>query len=172
MANSSEIPILANEEIMSRLHRMAFEVYERNYHAERLYVIGVNERGGYLASKMLEYLEKVSPLEIHYFQVEVDRETDPVSYGIQLSMDPEELNGQEVVVVDDVLYTGRTLLNVVAILLQAGPSSIQTAILVDRGHRSMPISPDFVGIELATTFHQHVYVEVDSEKEEARAYLL
>ena len=172
MANSSKIPILSNEEILSRLHRMAFEVYERNYHAERLYVIGVNERGGYLASKMLEYLERVSPIEIQYCQVDVDRETDPISYGIQLSMDPKELNGQELILVDDVLYTGRTLLNVVAILLQAGPASIQTAILVDRGHRSLPISPDFVGIELATTFHQHVSVEIDPEMEEASAYLL
>ena len=151
---------------------MAFEIYERNYDAKRVYVIGVNERGGYLASKMLEYLERVSPLEIHYCQADVDRETDPVSYGIQLSMDPQELKDQEVIVVDDVLYTGRTLLNVVAILLQAGPNSIQTAILVDRGHRSMPISPDFVGIELATTYHQHVSVEVDMENEEAGAFLL
>ena len=171
MNSSTKILIMENEEILSRLHRMAFEIYERNYHHQVLHVIGVNERGSYLASKILEYLQKVSPLEFVYSQAQVDKHSDPISYGIQLEMDPAELKGKDVIIVDDVLYTGRTLLNVVAILLQAGPSTIQTAILVDRGHRSLPISPDFVGVELATTLQQHVSVEIDREQEVAKAYL-
>ena len=172
MSSSTKVLILNNQEILKRLYRMAFEIYEKNYYQKELVVIGMNERGGYLATRIVDYLQKVAPIQIHYFQAGVDRETDPVSYGIQLSVDPEVLQGKHIVVIDDVLYTGRTLLNIVSILLQAGPESIQTAILVDRGHRSMPISPDFVGVELATTLQQHVSIEIDESAEEARAYLL
>ena len=172
MAEDSIIQILSPSQIQARLKRMAFEIYERNYQAKDLYVMGIDERGGFLSVELIKHLQKISPIQIHPVSVHLDRESDPNSLGIELDADIDELKNNPIVVVDDVLYTGRTLLHVLAILLQAGPSSIQTAVLIDRGHRLLPVSSDYVGIELATTMHQHVSVEIDTNQHTAEAFLL
>lgn len=167
-----KVRILNHESIVTRLRRMAYEVYEANYGIDRLIIIGISERGGFLARMLSDYLREISEIAIDLINVELDRESDPVSYGIDLSEDFSVLEGQHLVVVDDVLYTGRTMLSIVAILLQAGPKQIQTAVLIDRGHRLFPISSDVVGIELATTLPQHIYVEIDEQQEKVEAFLL
>ncbi len=171
MSSDHKIKILNQKSIMARLKRMAYEIYERNFQAEELVVIGIDTRGGYLGNLIVSYLREISSLNINYLMADIDRESDPISYGVDLGVGIEELAGKQVVVVDDVLYTGRTLLNVVAILLQAGPKTIQTAILIDRGHRSLPVSSDIVGFELATTIQQHVSVEIDHDAQRVNAYL-
>lgn len=163
--------ILTHEAVMARLKRMAYEIYERNYHAKELIVVGVNERGGYVAQRLIQALLEVSPLQISQIHLEVDRDTDPYSYGISLDDELKALSNRPVLIVDDVLYTGKTLMSIVSILLQASPESIQVAALIDRGHRSFPISADFVGLELATTLQQHVYVEIDEAAERIEAVL-
>jgi len=167
-----KIKILDQTSIRARLKRMAYEIYERNFHSPDLIVIGIDERGGFLGGEIVAYLHEISPLSVEYVVANIDKESDPVSYGVDLSIDIETLKGKRVVVVDDVLYTGRTLLNVVAILLQAAPETIQTAILIDRGHRSLPVSSDIVGFELATTIQQHVSVEIDQDLNRVNAFLM
>ncbi len=167
---AAKINILSAEAISTRIKRMAFEVYESNYLDEELVVIGIDERGGFIAEQLCEYLERVSDLSLHLVGAKLDRNQTPGGMGIELDLELSDLRGKSVLVVDDVLYTGITMLNVVAILLQAGPRKIQTAVLIDRGHRNMPVSPDFVGVELATTIQQHVSVEI--EEGIAQAFLL
>ncbi|MEL6676037.1 MAG: phosphoribosyltransferase family protein [Bacteroidota bacterium] len=164
--------ILDQVAITARLKRMAFELYEANYQENELLVIGIDERGGYLAEKLCAYLSAISPLHIRFIQASLDRSQGSPEIGIELSEELEHLRDKPIVVVDDVLYTGSTLLNVVSILLQATPKSIQTAVLIDRGHRKMPVSSDFVGLEMATTLSQHISVEIVPEKETAEAYLM
>ncbi|WNJ16927.1 phosphoribosyltransferase family protein [Pontibacter sp. G13] len=167
----NKVRILDSQGIRARLKRMAFEIYEANYLEKELVVVGIDERGGYLAEQLVEALREISPLEVHYAPVQMDRGTEDSDIGIELEFDFEEFAGKPIVVVDDVLYTGTTLLNVVAILLQAGPSTIQTAVLIDRGHRKFPVSSDFVGIELATTIQQHVSVVIAPEENHFEAFL-
>jgi len=171
MQEESKIIILDQQGIISRLRRMAYEIYERNYLMDKLVIIGIGERGGYLGEQIVSYLNEISSMDIVFVNANIDRESDPISYGVELSEGLDFLKEKHVVVVDDVLYTGRTLLNVVAILLHAGPVSIQTAVLIERGHRSMPISSDIVGFELATTIQQHVSVEIDKLTGAITAYL-
>ena len=90
---------------------------------------------------------------------------------VDFSESPAFFAGKSVVVVDDVLYSGNTLLNVIAPLLNFQPSKIQTAILIDRGHRTMPVFSNIVGIELATSIQQHVFVEVNEQEGSAVAWL-
>jgi pyrimidine operon attenuation protein / uracil phosphoribosyltransferase len=167
----NKIRILGDASIRTRLRRMAYELYEAHYEAEGLVVIGIDERGGYLAREMVAYLKKISELDITFVAARLDRTGQPV--GIDLSMgDVSELKDQALVVVDDVLYTGSTLLNVVAILLHAAPASIRTVVLIDRGHRQFPISADILGLQLATTVHQHVSVEINPDDQQLEAFLL
>lgn len=165
------VPILDQVGIYARLRRMAYQIYEANFLEAELILIGIDQRGGFLARELVAYLEQICPIPLTLVQSQLDRVSDSESLGIDLSIDIEDMKGKPLVVVDDVLYTGRTLLNVVAILLQAQPKSIQTAILIDRGHRSLPVAADFVGLELATTLHQQVTVEIDEPAGRIQAYL-
>jgi pyrimidine operon attenuation protein/uracil phosphoribosyltransferase len=168
----NKVKILDQEAIRARLRRMAFEIYESYYQEKKLIVIGIDQRGGYLATELCRYLEEVSPLEIHLVNTHVDRSDPSGSIGIEIPMDIEDIQDQPVLVVDDVVYSGRTMLNVVAILLQAGARIIHTAVLIDRGHRTLPVSCDYVGMELATTIQQHVSVEIDESEGRAEVFLL
>lgn len=170
---STKVQILDQVAIMARLRRMAFEIYEANYQEKKLYLIGIDERGGFLGKTLQQLLESISSLEIQYFQAHLDRRDSPEGLGIDLGLETlDELRGQSVLVVDDVLYSGRTLLNVLAILLQGAPATLRTAVLIDRGHRLMPVSADFVGLELATTLQQHVSVEFSPDDQKVEAFLL
>ena len=171
MANNGRLKILDQSGIHDRLKRMAYQIYEAFYNIEKLYVIGISERGGFVAEELSMLLAEISELEIVLIEADLDRESDPVSYGMELSLDLESLKDQHLLVVDDVLYSGRTLLSVVSILLQAGPRLMKTAVLIDRGHRNLPISADITGLELATTLQQHVHVDINREKRVVEAFL-
>jgi len=168
---TDKVQILDHVGIMARIKRMAYEIYEANFTAKKLILIGIDERGGFLANLLANYLREICPLKIQLLEAVLDREAEE-GIGITISADVAKLAGKHIVVVDDVLYSGFTLLNVVSILLQVGPGSIQTAILIDRGHRIMPVSADYVGIELATTLQQHVYFEKGTAKKKMNAYIM
>ncbi|MCL4105588.1 UNVERIFIED_CONTAM: hypothetical protein GTU68_057463 [Idotea baltica] len=84
----------------------------------------------------------------------------------------ESIAGLPVLIVDDVLYSGRTMFYAIAAVVPLGPAKIQTAVLIDRGHRSIPVTHDFVGMLLSTSLQEHVSVEISPEKSSATAYIL
>lgn len=156
----TKIHILSNEAIAAKMLRMAYEVYEKNFLEEEIIIIGVSEGGDFLANKLEEQLSKIAPFRIIRFQAEVNRAQTQGMMALSGEFDKAIFREKSVIVVDDVLYSGRTLLSAVAQILTAAPKCIQTFVLIDRGHRQMPISPDFVGMELATTLQQHVSFEI------------
>jgi pyrimidine operon attenuation protein/uracil phosphoribosyltransferase len=150
---------------------MAFEIYEQNFGQASVVFIGVGERGGYLAKEISRHLQEISPLEIQILSAHPDRESMESPLPVEFTPELGPVEGAHVVIVDDVLYTGRTLMSVISHVLRAKPAKLQTAILIDRGHRHFPVSSDFVGVELATTFHQHVFFELSADRKEVEAYL-
>lgn len=166
------IRILTRQDVDVRLRRMAYEIYESHYGRSGIVLIGIDERGGFLAEKLLALLQDISPLQIEYLSAHLDRQAGDGLLGIDLGLNSlDELQGKEVVVVDDVLYSGATLLNVVSILLQARPNSIQTVVLIDRGHRTLPVAADVIGLQLATTIQQHVTMQILPDQQGAEAFL-
>lgn len=155
-----ELLILDHSAIETRLRRMAYEIYERNYAAESLVVVGVDIRGGYLAARVCAYLREIAPqIALETATATLQRQDKAGIVGnipVQLPLPLDALRGRTLLVIDDVLYGGNTLLNVVSCLLPALPARIETCVLIDRGHRLMPISPNYVGLELATSLQQHV----------------
>lgn len=168
--SATKVQILDHPAITARLKRMAYQIYEANYLNDEIFILGIDERGGALAEALVEYLEELCPVKITLVEAILDR-SESEGIGVSLDEDPGLFKGKSVVVVDDVLYSGMTMLNVVSILLQSSPKTIQVAVLIDRGHRSMPVSADFIGLELATTLQQHVSFEI-LENDEMAAYLL
>lgn len=166
--------ILSPEAIEARIQRMAFQVYERNYHETRLVVIGIDQRGGMVAERLVEKLRKISPIELTLASATLDHEDRQgrvealrVNYSVNLNM----LQDAAVLIVDDVLYSGNSMMHVIAPLVQAMPRTIQIAVLIDRGHRRLPVSADFIGEKLATTLQQHVHVAVDANSGQMEAFL-
>ncbi|MEL6624954.1 MAG: phosphoribosyltransferase family protein [Bacteroidota bacterium] len=158
------LQILDHASVQHRLKRMAFEIYEAHYGEEELLIIGIDERGGYIAQALVDLLAEISPLSLVYIQAHLDRETNAPAIGIELEASVEDLYEKPLLVVDDVLFKGSTLLNVVSILLHAFPKTIRTAVLIDRGHRSLPIASDITGLTLATTIKQYVTVEIKDDQ--------
>lgn len=154
---------------------MAFEVYERNFQESELIIVGVDERGGFIAKFLYELIGQISPLTLTLVTTRLDRKVRQGKSGpIQVEFDQPVagLKDKNVLVVDDVLYGGNTMMNVIAPLLSAEPTKIEIAVLIDRGHRMMPISPNFVGIELATTLQQFVSVEFNETGDAIEAFLV
>ncbi|MDE2644967.1 MAG: bifunctional pyr operon transcriptional regulator/uracil phosphoribosyltransferase [Rhodothermaceae bacterium] len=145
--------ILGKERIERTLARLACEVDERNQGTEGLVLFGVVPKGILVAQALARHISEIAGRSV--VPVPLDLE-DP-------SQKPEDVTGKVVVIVDDVLYTGRTAHRAVAAVCEMGsPARIQLMVLIDRGHREMPLQPDYVGRKLQTKYRERV--DVDAEE--------
>ncbi len=145
--------ILGKERIERTLARLACEVDERNQGTEGLILFGVVPKGILVAQALARHISEIAGRSV--VPVPLDLE-DP-------SQKPEDVTGKVVVIVDDVLYTGRTAHRAVAAVCEMGsPARIQLMVLIDRGHREVPLQPDYVGRKLQTKYRERV--DVDAEK--------
>ncbi|MEA2207608.1 MAG: pyrimidine operon attenuation protein / uracil phosphoribosyltransferase [Solirubrobacteraceae bacterium] len=166
MEESSEKVVLHEEDIQRALKRIAHEVAERNPGDRGLAIVGIHRRGAFLAQRLRDLLEQLveSPvplgdLDIGFYRDDVASRPDaPVVHASHIDFD---VTGRTVVIVDDVLYTGRTVRAAIEALFDYGrPERVQLAVLADRGHRELPIRPDYVGKNLPTSRAEHVHVRV------------
>ena len=175
--------LLDAEAIDRTLSRIAHELIERNADLESLALVGIHTRGVPLAARLRRLVAERSGLELDLGTLDITFHRDdvlvrnggaplhpqPVVHGTALDF---PLHGRTVVLVDDVLYTGRTIRAAVDALLDYGrPARVQLAVLVDRGHRELPIRPDYVGKNLPTAWAERVQVQL-VEVDEADAVLL
>jgi pyrimidine operon attenuation protein/uracil phosphoribosyltransferase len=160
------ILILDKERIGFKLQRMAYQVWEHNSKADAVTLIGVEGSGLAVAQSLAKRIREISPLKVEVLSLKLNKKK-PLSKEIKVS---EDITGRSVVLVDDVANSGKTLLYALRPLLDYELKSIQVAVLVDRKHKSFPISPDIVGHTIATTLQEHIEVETEGENIEA-AYL-
>jgi pyrimidine operon attenuation protein / uracil phosphoribosyltransferase len=159
--------ILTQDVIEKKIKRIAYEIYEHNSDEQEIIIAGIWDRGMILAEKIAAILQEISPLRIRLLQLNLDKQRPE---GVKLS-EEMDFSGKVIVLVDDVANSGRTMLYALKPFLQFLPRKIQTAVLVDRKHKSFPLSVDFVGYSLATTLQDMVMVEM--EKDEIKsAYLV
>jgi pyrimidine operon attenuation protein/uracil phosphoribosyltransferase len=159
------ILILDNAGCQSRILRMAYQLYEFAYAQQALVLVGIDERGGHIARLLQAHLQRISPLQVHLLAV-------PRGGLLALSdEDKAHLRQHPVILVDDVLYTGTTLMQAVADVIAYSPHSLHIAVLIDRGHHRYPLRADFVGRELATTLQEYITVTIDPHTGDIAAYL-
>ncbi len=162
--------ILSDSKFRDKLLRVAYQIYERNFEEMEIILIGIEEKGSFIAEVLQEFLSQISTIQTLHYQVNMQR-NDEGKMLMNWASEAPSLVGKSVIVIDDVLYSGRTLLSTFSHILGYAPKSIQAFVLVDRGHRLMPISPDYVGMRLATTLQQHVSFEI-VEGGKAEVFLL
>ena len=161
------VKILLDAEGLGRtLSRIAHEIIERNDDLTRLALVGIRTRGVPLAERLAALIEERSGEEVALGAVDITfHRDDAVAKGDQPVVGETtldfELRGATVVLVDDVLYTGRTIRAAIETLFERGrPARVQLAVLVDRGHRELPIRPDYVGKNLPTGRDERIQVEL------------
>ncbi|MBU1726843.1 MAG: bifunctional pyr operon transcriptional regulator/uracil phosphoribosyltransferase PyrR [Candidatus Omnitrophica bacterium] len=166
--------ILDQEAIGRALMRIAHEILEKNKGTEEVCLIGIRNRGVYLASRLAECIKKIEGKDVLVGNLDITLYRDdltliasqPVVHKTEIYFDIE---GKNVVLVDDVLYTGRTIRAALDALIDFGrPNTIQLAVLVDRGHRELPIRADYAGKNIPTAKNETVEVrlqEVDGKEE-------
>ncbi len=162
----SEKIVLTAEDIRRTLARIAHEIIERNKNIEQLLIVGLHTRGVPLAKRLaqnIELYEKSKPTvgSLDFSHYRDDLENSEVKRVIQRTDIPSDITDKSVVLVDDVLYTGRSIRAAMDALIDLGrPRSIQLAVLIDRGHREMPIRADFVGKNIPSARHEEIQVRL------------
>ena len=171
------MPVIMDADRMSRtLTRIAHEIVERNRGVERLAIVGIRTRGVFIAKRLAKALQQITnepvptgALDITLYRDDLMRHAVGPQPVVRRTEIPFSIDDMKVVLVDDVLYTGRTIRAALDALIDFGrPKEIQLIVLVDRGHRELPIKADYVGKNLPTSLKQSVRVrlhEVDGEDE-------
>jgi pyrimidine operon attenuation protein/uracil phosphoribosyltransferase len=163
---ADEKVVLQEDEIRRALTRIAHEIFERNPGQPVPALVGIHRRGAFLAHRLHSLLEEMldaevplGDLDIGFYRDDVATRPDaPVLHASHIDFD---VTGLTVVIVDDVLYTGRTVRAAIEALFAYGrPQRVQLAVLADRGHRQLPIRPDYVGKNLPTAASEHVHVRL------------
>lgn len=160
--------VIMDEAAMARaLTRIAHEVIENNEGASNLALVGIVRRGVDVAEELaaeIEHIEGIRPpvgkLDISFYRDDVTRRVAPVLHKTEI---PFDVDGKDIVLVDDVLFSGRTVRSALDALMDFGrPATIQLAVMVDRGHRELPIRADYVGKNVPSSHEEDVRVFVES----------
>ncbi len=159
--------ILNNTEINYKLKRMAYQIYETFINTNEVVLAGISENGFLLANKVKDELEKISDLQIVLCKVTLNKNN--VFDEIQVSILEKDYRNKGVVIIDDVLHSGTTLIYCVKHFLNTPLLLCKTVVLIDRNHKKFPIKADFKGLSLSTSIQSHV--EVVAKDNEIIAYL-
>lgn len=157
--------ILDHQEIEHKIKRIAYQIYECNVDESELIIAGVESSGYLLARKIKTNLDKISDIESTLCKVIIDK-TNPLS-PITTSIDKEAYTNKSIVLVDDVLNSGSTLIYGVKHFLDVPLKQFKTAVLVNRNHKKFPVKADFKGISLSTSLNEHVNVNLSKKPYEA-----
>jgi pyrimidine operon attenuation protein/uracil phosphoribosyltransferase len=158
--------ILNNKQIEQKINRIAYEIYENNYGEKEIIIAGIVGNGYTLAEKINTVIKKISPIKTKLIEIKINKE-NPAEKDIKISLTDKDLKNKVIILVDDVLNSGKTLIFGAKPFLITPVKRLTTAVLVDRGHNRYPIKADFVGLSLSTTLQEHISVELKKGKEAA-----
>lgn len=153
MSAENKTLILDHDAILLKLERMACEICEKHTQSQSIVLCGMNSRGFFIAGQLAAHIQHILPaLKVELLQVTIEG-------GAPVFSPNSSFQGKSVVVADDVINTGKTLMQVINSIFNHQPSSIETAFLAKREHKNYPVKADYYGISLATTLQEHVYFD-------------
>ncbi|MCH2235002.1 MAG: phosphoribosyltransferase [Crocinitomicaceae bacterium] len=156
MENST---VLQNDQILQKTKRIAYQIHENTYNEEEVYIGGIAGTGYILAERIVAHLNALREKDVHLFEIKLNKK-HPLGERIQISVDDESLKNNPVIVVDDVINSGKTMIYAVNRILENPVKILKIATLVNRTHRRYPVQADFVGLNIATTLQDNILVEL------------
>jgi pyrimidine operon attenuation protein/uracil phosphoribosyltransferase len=162
MKPPDSVTVLQAAQIDRKITRMAYEMYERHFTGPGLVVAGIGGQGFVLAQRLAAVLREISALEVDVLEVAINKEM-PETPAPEVRPAGYKFRKRPVILVDDVLNTGKTLMFALQPFLTAGVPRIETAVLVKRNHSRFPVFPQYIGYDLATTLNDHVRVVLGKE---------
>jgi len=151
--------ILDQARAAKKLRRMAYEIIENNTGEQELVLAGIRESGTVMAKNIQKLLAEISNVRTDLFIVTLDKH-----FPTTVTLSKEgNFDNKIIIVIDDVAMSGKTLLYAMQPFLAFHPKKIQTLVLVERSHKAFPVKPDYVGLSIATTLQEHIYVEAEGE---------
>ncbi|MGB3774129.1 MAG: phosphoribosyltransferase family protein [Leeuwenhoekiella sp.] len=151
--------ILNNEDIKNKIRRIAHQIYEANVNEQEIILAGISKNGFVLAQRLKVIIEKIADLECHLCEVTMDKNA-PLG-TVKASLEASMYKDRSLVLVDDVLNSGTTLIYGVKYFLDVPLKKFKTAVLVNRNHKKYPIKADFKGISLSTSLNERVKVRLN-----------
>lgn len=161
--------ILNNQQIEQKIKRIAYQIYETNIEENEIVLAGIVDNGFKLTQKLASVLSEISTIKVHLCEVYINKE-NPLHNSITTSLTPSEYRDKSLVLIDDVLNSGTTLIYGIKHFLDVPLKRFKTAVLVNRNHKKYPVKADFKGISLSTSIKEHVKVTFEENK--TTAYLL
>jgi len=170
--------IIDEDGLLRIITRMSHEILEKNKGSQNLVLMGMKTRGEFLANRIFQKIKEIEKIELPLGVLDVtlyrdDFRTRLKQPEVSVSNITFDINDKDVVIIDDVLYTGRTVRSALNALMDFGrPRSIQLCVLVDRGHRELPIRADYIGKNIPTSNHEEIKVRMKEIDGEDAIYLL
>jgi pyrimidine operon attenuation protein / uracil phosphoribosyltransferase len=158
--------ILNAIQIEQKINRMAFEIFEHNLSEKALVIAGIDGNGYKLAELLKNKLESISTIQCELGKISLNKKS-PLDHPIAFNLDKNKLNNRTVILVDDVLNSGKTLMYAASEFLQVPLKKLSTVVLVDRNHNTYPVKADIVGLSMATTLQEHVNVDLSVKGKES-----
>lgn len=166
---AKKLLILNKIQIQQKIDRMAYQILEDNLAEKEIVLAGIVSLGYIIAKRLKKVLESISEIKITLIKIEINKTSSHLQASSDLDMN--EVSNKVVILVDDVLDSGRTLVYGLGVFLDVPLKKLRTLVLIDRSHRLFPISPDFTGMELATLLKEHVEVILAEKSREDAVYL-
>ncbi|RZL37587.1 MAG: phosphoribosyltransferase [Pedobacter sp.] len=165
----TQVLILDKKQIDQKINRIAYQILEDNLNEKEIVLAGIWDRGYKLAIRLQKVLNKIAPFKATLLRVDLEKQNSKLV--AKTDLEPADWKNKVIILVDDVLNSGKTLAYGLGVFLNTPHKKIRTVVLVDRSHKIFPIATDFVGLELSTILKEHVDVVMDVEGEEDRVYL-
>jgi pyrimidine operon attenuation protein/uracil phosphoribosyltransferase len=165
----SQLLILNKAQIQQKINRIAYQLLEDNLEEKEIVLAGIWDRGYKLATRLKAVLDEISDLQVTLLRVDLERQSSTLVS--KTDMDEAKWRNKVIILVDDVLNSGKTLAYGLGVFLNTPHKKIRTVVLVDRSHKIFPIATDFVGLQMATVLKEHVDVVMDVPGVEDSVYL-
>jgi pyrimidine operon attenuation protein / uracil phosphoribosyltransferase len=163
------ILILNHQQIQQKIDRIAYQVLEDNFDEEEIMIAGILPRGNKIAKRIKDILDEIAPFKSRLISIEIDKHS--TSLVANIDFDVNDCSNKAVILVDDVMNSGKTLAYGFGVFRDVPLKKLRTVVLIDRNHKSFPMTTDYAGIALSTVLKEHVDVVLDEEDEEDAVYL-
>jgi pyrimidine operon attenuation protein/uracil phosphoribosyltransferase len=163
MAAKKSIQILDQAQIKQKIDRIAYQILEDCFDEKEIIIAGIASRGYVFAQKLEKVLSKISKIKCTLVEITLDKDSNNLVASTNIPV--SQCRNKTIILVDDVLNSGRTLLYGLSVFLNIPTKKIRTAVLVDRSHKLFPISTDYAGYTISTVSQEHISVVFDKNKE-------